>query len=395
MYRNIRIGQVIYVSWPFWTYVTHVANARLRPQRKKYGGHHDSDPIAGTAIHGARPGGRRTPDGRTAGDRARRVPGRRGDGTIRAVIAWPTEDIALSDICTLFEHFGLRLRRQLPLGPTGAGTYLYEFTSTATPLADSLRNVAAAVQAHGTKHFTVDPFAALILAANIGWRDTVLLRALARFLKQAGLGMSHAYVIDNLAQRPRFVAALLDYFNARFDPMTADRDRAVTEAARVLDGHVEAATTVDEDRVLRAFATCFGALVRTSWFQVSESGGHKAHQAFMFDSAQLSLCGSVVPYREIFVDCDDMEGLHVRSGAIARGGLRFSDRPEDYRTEVLGLMKTQTVKNSPIVPTGAKGVFIRKNPEITVAQAYSVFINGLLDVTDNIADSKAVHPPIR
>lgn len=115
-----------------------------------------------------------------------------GDGTIRAVIAWPTEDIALSDICTLFEHFGLRLRRQLPLGPTGAGTYLYEFTSTATPLADSLRNVAAAVQAHGTKHFTVDPFAALILAANIGWRDTVLLRALARFLKQAGLGMSHA-----------------------------------------------------------------------------------------------------------------------------------------------------------------------------------------------------------
>ncbi|MGX9213606.1 NAD-glutamate dehydrogenase domain-containing protein [Mycobacteroides abscessus subsp. abscessus] len=315
-----------------------------------------------------------------------------GDGTIRAVIAWPTEDIALSDICTLFEHFGLRLRRQLPLGPTGAGTYLYEFTSTATPLADSLRNVAAAVQAHGTKHFTVDPFAALILAANIGWRDTVLLRALARFLKQAGLGMSHAYVIDNLAQRPRFVAALLDYFNARFDPMTADRDRAVTEAARVLDSHVEAATTVDEDRVLRAFATCFGALVRTSWFQVSESGGHKAHQAFMFDSAQLSLCGSVVPYREIFVDCDDMEGLHVRSGAIARGGLRFSDRPEDYRTEVLGLMKTQTVKNSPIVPTGAKGVFIRKNPEITVAQAYSVFINGLLDVTDNIADGKTVHP---
>lgn len=160
----------------------------------------------------------------------------------------------------------------------------------------------------------------------------------------------------------------------------------------MLDSHVEAATTVDEDRVLRAFATCFGALVRTSWFQVSESGGHKAHQAFMFDSAQLSLCGSVVPYREIFVDCDDMEGLHVRSGAIARGGLRFSDRPEDYRTEVLGLMKTQTVKNSPIVPTGAKGVFIRKNPEITVAQAYSVFINGLLDVTDNIADGKTVHP---
>ncbi|CPZ10006.1 Probable NAD-glutamate dehydrogenase [Mycobacteroides abscessus] len=99
------------------------------------------------------------------------------DGTIRAVIAWPTEDIALSDICTLFEHFGLRLRNQLPLGPTGAGTYLYEFTAAATPLADSLRNVAAAVQAHGTKHFTVDPFAALILAANIGWRDTVLLRA--------------------------------------------------------------------------------------------------------------------------------------------------------------------------------------------------------------------------
>lgn len=316
-----------------------------------------------------------------------------GDGTVRAVVVWPTENTALSDICALFESFGLRLHRQLPLEGAGDGAYLYEFTMVGVPPADSLRNVAAAVEAHGGGQFSVDPFAALILAANIGWRDAVLLRAAARFLKQAGLGMSQGYVIDNLVQRPQFVAALLDYFNARFDPSTADRAHAIADTSRTLENHVEAATTVDEDRVLRAFATCFDALVRTSWFQVTADGHHKAHHAFMFDSARLSLHGPVIPYREIFVDSDDVEGLHVRSGAIARGGLRFSDRPEDYRTEVLGLMKTQTVKNSPIVPTGAKGVFIRKNPNIPVSQAYSVFINGLLDVTDNIVEGETVHPP--
>ena len=258
-----------------------------------------------------------------------------GDGTVRAVVVWPTENTALSDICALFESFGLRLHRQSPLEGAGDGAYLYEFTTVGVPLADGLRNVAAAVEAHGGGQFSVDPFAALILAANIGWRDAVLLRAAARFLKQAGLGMSQGYVIDNLVQRPQFVAALLDYFNARFDPATADRAHAIAQTSRTLENHVEAATTVDEDRVLRAFATCFDALVRTSWFQVTADGRHKAHHAFMFDSARLSLHGPVIPYREIFVDSDDVEGLHVRSGAIARGGLRFSDRPEDYRTEVL------------------------------------------------------------
>lgn len=229
----------------------------------------------------------------------------------------------------------------------------------------------------------------------MSWRDVVLVRSAARFLRQAGLGMSPSYLIDTLREHPEFVTALAHYFTARFDPDIAagDRDVAVAAAQQALAVPIEATTTVDEDRILRAFVSFVSATLRTNWFQRDPDGRSKPYTAFLLDSAQLLPRGPIVPFREIFVDCEDVEGIHARSGPVARGGLRFSDRPEDYRTEVLGLMKTQTVKNSPIVPVGAKGALVRKNPAITAEQAYRTFINGLLDVTDNLVDGRAATPP--
>ncbi len=171
-----------------------------------------------------------------------------------------------------------------------------------------------------------------------------------------------------------------------------ERPQAIAAAATALEERVDAAATLDEDRILRSLQSFVTACVRTNWFQTNASGRRKPYASFKLDSAELTLPGEVVPYRGIFVYANDVEGIHARAGAVARGGIRFSDRPEDYRTEVLGLMKTQDVKNSPIVPVGAKGAFIRKSPEVSVVESYSTFIEGLLDVTDNlVGDDEDVH----
>ena len=316
-------------------------------------------------------------------------------GVVRAVIAFPRPEPLLADVCTMFEYFGLRVAGQQRLNHAphaDADLHLFEFVTRQAWCADGLAQVAAAVEARDAHGFAVDIYAGLILTANVTWRQVVLVRAASRFLRQAGLGMSHHYVVDMLKDNPAFVTAFADYFAARFDPDIDARDQAVAAAAAALAGPVDAATTLDEDRILRAFASFVEATLRTNWFQVGADGAPKRYASFLLNSARLSLRGPVVPYREIFVDANDVEGIHMRSGLVARGGLRLSDRPEDYRTEVLGLMKTQTVKNSPIVPVGAKGAFIRKNPDTTPEQAYSTFIAGLLDVVDNLVDGRCVTP---
>jgi glutamate dehydrogenase len=314
---------------------------------------------------------------------------------VQAVVVWPGEHPLLTDVCALFEHFGLRVASQQPLTATSsqsAALSLFDFVLPPRWHHGSSAKIADAFSASDTHGFAIDDFASLIPSANVTWREVMLVRCATRFLRQAGLGFSMSYIVSTLNDNPEFVTALVAYFNARFDPDVDDRESVVAAALAELSIPIEATTTVDEDRILRAFAAFVSATLRTNWFQRDADGAPKRHAAFMFDSPQIQPRGSIVPLREIFVDSEDVEGTHVRSGPVARGGLRFSDRPEDYRTEVLGLMKTQTVKNSPIVPVGAKGAFVRKNPLISVEHAYRTFITGLLDVTDNLVDARVEAP---
>jgi glutamate dehydrogenase len=316
---------------------------------------------------------------------------------VEAIILWPGTSPLLADVAMVFEHFGLRVadRDTIPLPEDLSGrAALHKFTFQ-TPQAwrsPSLSLVAEAFEAHTLHGFEIDGYAKLILSGGLSWRDIVLLRAASRFVRQAGLGLSENYVIDTLLRHSEFAESLVRYFGARFDSELDDRGTAVTEAVSSLREHLDAATTLDEDRIMRSLESFVTACLRTNWYQLDATGTPKPYASFKLDSSKLALTGPVVPFREIYVHANDVEGIHLRSGAVARGGLRFSDRPEDYRTEVLGLMKTQTVKNSPIVPVGAKGAFVRKNPNICPAEAYSTFIRGLLDVTDNIVDGRTVAP---
>ncbi len=304
-----------------------------------------------------------------------------------AQIQWPGQPPFLADVCAMFESFGLRVASYHHCGEAG---HSYEFGDLS--LSASTRDlVAQACEAAIAGRWNVDRFAMLIAAAGIDWRRAVLIRAACRFVRQTGLGFSEDYIVESLVAAPEFVNALLALFDARFNPdATADIEQADREVTALVD----AAASLDDDRIRRALHAFVAATLRTNWFQVGPDGRSKDYMSFKIDSSRLSITGPVVPYREIFVHSDIVEGVHLRTGAIARGGLRWSNRAEDFRTEVLGLMKTQAVKNAPIVPTGAKGAFVLRSATVDPADGYRTFIRGLLDVTDNIVDG-TVRPPDR
>jgi len=307
-----------------------------------------------------------------------------------AQIQWPGQPPLLADVCAMFESFGLRVASYHHADDAG---HCYEFGDLT--LSGATRDlVARACEAAIAGRWNVDRYAMLITAAGIDWRRAVLIRAACRFLRQTGLGFSEDYIIESLVAAPDFVNALLALFDARFNP---DTDADIEQADRDVAGLVEAANSLDDDRIRRALHAFVTATLRTNWFQVGADGQPKDYVSFKIDSSRLSITGPVVPYREIFVHSDTVEGVHLRSGAIARGGLRWSNRAEDFRTEVLGLMKTQAVKNAPIVPTGAKGAFVLRSTaadptSVDPAAGYRTFIRGLLDVTDNIVDGTVHHP---
>ncbi|MGW4098019.1 NAD-glutamate dehydrogenase domain-containing protein [Mycobacterium sp. NPDC004974] len=306
-----------------------------------------------------------------------------------AEVQWTGSPPLLAEVCAMFEHFGLRVASYRA---SDAGHH-YEFGGLDLPTS-TLDLIARAYEAAIAGRWQVDRYAALIPSAGIDWRRVVLIRAATRFIRQTGLGFSSDYIIDSLVAAPDFVNALLVLFDARFNPDRTDRTDRADAAQADLDvaALVDAATSLDDERIRRTLHSFVRATLRTNWFQLGPDGQAKDYLSFKIDSAQLADTGPVVPYREIYVCSDTVEGIHLRSGAIARGGLRWSNRPEDFRTEVLGLMKTQAVKNAPIVPAGAKGAFVLRNADIAPADGYRTFIRGLLDVTDNIVDGAVRHP---
>jgi len=248
-----------------------------------------------------------------------------------------------------------------------------------------------------------DSFNAFVVFAGLGWRDAMLVRAYGRYLAQTGWPFSLPYVQEVLARHPKFCAALVGYFHATFDPDVDASVRAERRAGheRTIAAELEATTTLDEDRILRAFASVVQATLRTNFFQRGGDGSPKPYVSFKLDPTRLPELPRPRPMFEIYVYSQRVEGVHLRSSRVARGGIRWSDRREDFRTEVLGLMKAQQVKNAVIVPNGAKGGFVCKRlPQgdrdavrAEVVECYRTFIRGLLDVTDNIVGDRVVTPP--
>ncbi|MGF1548634.1 MAG: NAD-glutamate dehydrogenase [Thiotrichales bacterium] len=247
-----------------------------------------------------------------------------------------------------------------------------------------------------------DGFNALILLAGLDWREVVLLRAYCKYLLQTRVPFSQTYMEDVLLRNPGIARQLTELFHSLLSPResasTSQQQERIARCEQAIDG----VASLDEDRILRLFLNTLRATLRTNYFQLDTNGEPKPQLALKFDSAQVPELPQPRPKYEIFVYAPHVEGVHLRGGVVARGGLRWSDRREDFRTEVLGLMKAQMIKNALIVPVGAKGGFVAKKLSPTagrdevqqeVIRCYRSFIHGLLDLTDNRVGTTVVPPP--
>ncbi len=245
-----------------------------------------------------------------------------------------------------------------------------------------------------------DGFNALVVGAGLNWREVVIVRAYCKYLRQTGITFSQAYMEQTMARHPGFSRLLVDLFMARFNPGGG----AKKSAERIRNDYLaklEAVASADEDRILRRFLNAVDATLRTNYFQPDGDGAAKSYVSFKIASRQIEDLPLPRPLREIWVYSPRVEGIHLRFGFVARGGMRWSDRPEDFRTEILGLVKAQQVKNAVIVPVGSKGGFVVKRPpteggrDAFLAEGiacYKTLVSGMLDITDNIKGPKIVPP---
>ncbi|NGN68316.1 NAD-glutamate dehydrogenase [Streptomyces sp. A7024] len=248
-----------------------------------------------------------------------------------------------------------------------------------------------------------DRFNALVLTAGLNWRQVMVLRAYAKYLRQAGVSFSQSYMEDTLRTNVHTTRLLISLFQARMSP---DHQRAGNEVTdgilEELDGALDQVASLDEDRILRSFLTMIKATLRTNYFQKDSQGHPHAYVSMKLDPQAIPFLPAPRPAYEIWVYSPTVEGVHLRFGKVARGGLRWSDRREDFRTEILGLVKAQEVKNTVIVPAGAKGGFVGKRlPDPSADRdawlaegitCYKTFISGMLDITDNLVGGQVVHP---
>lgn len=373
---------------------------------------------------------------------------RRNEGSLRFKLYRYNEDISLSDALPMMENMGLRVISEHPyrMEIEDQVVYIQDFEVEGVredfdidSVDESFEEAFAQVWRGVAEN---DGFNRLILAAGLTWRQVAMLRGYCKYLLQVGVPFSQSYVEATFARYPLLARLLVELFEAKFDPCTGyeskaeikqgaerlskqlrsligedeaaqaalapvigarDQDRVTQyESTRnALKGLLDRVSSLDEDRILRSFIGVIDATLRTSYYQ-KRDGKYGDCISFKFDSAKVPDLPKPRPYREIFVYGARVEGVHLRFGPVARGGLRWSDRREDFRTEVLGLVKAQMVKNTVIVPVGSKGGFFAKHPPVNgdrdavLAEGiacYKLFINGLLDITDNIAPDGKIVPP--
>ena len=311
---------------------------------------------------------------------------------LRCRVRWPERRPALSEVLPIFEQLGLELVDHQPKDAADA----FVFTDVErVPVDDVLALMTEAFVAAWEGSVDRDELAVLVVEAQLHARQVQLVRAAYQYLRQAGLGASRSYVCSILATHRDFVRRWVDAFEERFDPTGGG------SVEHDLDKYADAATTQDEFRVLRWYVGFLDAVTRTTYFR-HDQGGPTSTLVFKLDPSRLPFPTDPGVAVETFVHHPDVEGLHVRYGPVARGGLRWSDRVEDYRDEVLALAKAQQVKNALIVPAGAKGAFVVKAPLAglpstaaaeEVRRCYRLFVRGLLDITDDVSATSAVTHP--
>ena len=309
--------------------------------------------------------------------------------------------IPLSEAVPVFENFGFRVLEEIPTPlDRGRAGYIHQFLLEAEnpEAAEALlaraelaeQAIAAVLEGRAEN----DAFNALITSVGLDPRGVLLFRAWFRYLRQTGLSYGLQTVVDALAGAPDLARALIALFDARYDP-AGDGEGA--DALATVDAGLAAVGSIEDDRILRRLRGLVLAILRTNAFTPAAAEAI----AFKLESARVPGLPKPLPWREIWVYSPRVEGIHLRGGPIARGGLRWSDRRDDFRTEILGLMKAQVVKNAVIVPTGAKGGFYPKQLPPAAqrdawlaegTESYRIFIRALLSVTDNYAEGRVVHP---
>ena len=321
------------------------------------------------------------------------------------------EPMLLSAVLPVLHSLGVRVTDERPyeVRRPDATVFVYDFglqlPAGARDLAEVRAHVENAFAAAWRHEAEVDGFNELVLRAGLTWRQVVILRAYAKYLRQAGTVFSQESMESTFTAYPQIAAMLVALFETRFNPglhlSDAERGSQAKELISAIGRQLEQVASLDQDRILRNYLTLMQATLRTSFFQKAADGRPKSYIAFKLDPQAIPDLPAPRPKFEIFVYSPRFEGVHLRFGAVARGGLRWSDRRDDFRTEILGLVKAQMVKNAVIVPVGAKGGFVLKQaPSPADRDAYQAegvacyrrFISALLDITDNLDAGKVVPP---
>ena len=321
--------------------------------------------------------------------------------------------IPLSDILPMLENMGLKVVAEHPheIRPQDRDDpclWMHDF-GMRTPAAQPVDLAAVRENFHDAfariwrGEMEDDGFNRLVLMAGLTARQVIVLRCYCKYMRQAAIPFSQAYMENTLAQNPELARLLVRLFETRFDPaFEGDRESAAEELTGAIAEGLEAVESLDQDRILRRFLNAIESTLRTSFYQHGADGGEKTYTAIKLDSQTIEELPLPRPFREIFVYSPRVEAVHLRFGKVARGGLRWSDRREDFRTEILGLVKAQQVKNAVIVPVGSKGGFVVKRPPPPSAgrkaaqdegiACYKTFINAMLDITDNRKGDEIVPP---
>jgi glutamate dehydrogenase len=329
-------------------------------------------------------------------------------GTLRFKLFHKGGPVTLSDSLPMLERTGLRVleERSYRLTPEGGDSiWIHDFGLAAGDADLEIDAVGAIFEEAFGRVFAgeveSDDFNRLVLSARLAADDVVVLRAYAKYLRQIGFPLSQGYIEQTLGANPAIARMLANLFRLRFDPDKVDEAATVSQVNAIAQA-LDKVDNLNEDRVLRQYLALIQATTRTNFWRRDAAGRRRTFLSFKFDPAKVPGLPEPKPMFEIFVYSVRFEGVHLRGGKVARGGLRWSDRPEDFRTEVLGLVKAQMVKNIVIVPVGSKGGFVLKRaPAPTDREAYMKegvacykdYLRGLLDVTDNLVGGKVEPPP--
>ena len=319
------------------------------------------------------------------------------------------EPIHLSDVLPILENFGLRVIDESPYKincADGKVKWVMDFTMLHKSGHDlDMEKAQALFQDAFAKvwynQLEDDGFNRLVLSAELTGRNVTILRAFAKYMRQTGSSFSRDYIANTLSNYPQIAGLLISYFDEIFNPARKSRKKRLETLVNKINEALDKVSNLDDDRIIRRYLDMIDATLRTNFYQKAEDGSEKPYISFKLMPENIPEMPLPLPKYEIFVYSPKVEGVHLRGGRVARGGLRWSDRQEDFRTEILGLVKAQKVKNTVIVPVGAKGGFVCKQlPSGASRQeifeegkaCYRTFIRSLLDITDNIVNGEIVPP---